>query len=317
MNLRSLLVIGFLFSLVSPLCAQEVRSVDLKKENFYESIWAITNRLENKDARKLTQLRSINRSYEAIQQAKAMIRQSPDYAEVEKRLRDALRFYPDNLVATIFLGAILEDQGKVAEAGYFYQLFFQKSPFPNEIDRGFITPEEIDRIQNHLKRWFAANDLEEPEIEVPLSHKFRRGLNRLHVFPDESLLGLILTLVTFGGFAFLLLYNAINRYEVHLFKHPISRFLIKFYYVIVTTYFVWVAHLYLGLQPFIGKSHVRQTLSILIGGTVLIFILEISSLWKQKNELKKHPTMMSCPFCKKGIMKISLECEHCKKQIPS
>lgn len=278
---------------------------------FIRRLAQVSERLEEKNARELSPLRSINRSYEEVQQALALTRTPHNEKTVLKLLKRAYRHHKDNTLALLLIGTYLLKNNSLDAAAPYFQLFIEKSDFPTKIEKDIIYPEETAYFKNYLTKLLTDNGYALKQPHVPLRYSFLIGLQRLNVFPHESLLGVLLTIGVLIGLVGSIFYLMITRQQ-QLEPSMFRTFLFRSFGILAAGYFLWMVHLYFGINPFFGYSLVEEISAFLIIGFCGIVLLTVYEWYSERQKIIRDPDSMLCPSCKNPVLKIATECPHCK-----
>jgi hypothetical protein len=270
--------------------------------------------LQTKNARRLSPLKAVNSSYEKTQNALKLFDDPQQSAQVTELLISAGKQYKGNYLADLYLGVYAYGRGNLAEAVPYFQTFMQKSLFPSNIERDLISDEETAFLRTFIEKKLTDNGFPLEAPVLPLEFKFKRGLQRLHVFPDESLLGAILAISVFTGLAFILFNNVFHVFDPWATPRYVKQLAFRLYCLLVLAYILWLVHLFFGLQPFLGGTLVREILSLLIFGIVCILGQKLYIWHENRNKIRRDPDLIICPYCDHPQARINAVCTSCKKR---
>jgi hypothetical protein len=308
-----LLIAGMLFA-PQPAHAQAIVATNAEDQQFFEKTAQLGRSLQAKNARRLSPLKSVNSSYEKTQSALKLFDDPSQSQQITDLLVSAKKQYAGNYLADLFLGVYAYGHGNLTEAVPHFQAFMQKSLFPSNIERDLITDEETFYLRSFIERTLANNGFPLEAPTLPFEFKFKRGLQRLHVFPDESLLGAILAISVFTGLAFILFSSVFHVFDPSATPLYVKQLAFRLYCLLVLAYILWLVHLYFGLQPFVGGTLVKEIVSLVCLGAVGIAGQLLYVGYENRNKIKNDPDLIICPYCKHPQARINAVCASCKKR---
>jgi hypothetical protein len=308
-----LLTAGMLFA-PRPAKAQAIFATNAEDQQFFEKTAVLARSLQTKNARRLSPLKSVNRSYEKTQGALKLFDDPDQSQQVTDLLISAKKQYAGNYLADLFLGVYAYGHGNLTEAAPYFQAFMQKSLFPSNIERDLMTDEETAFLRTFIEKKLTANGFPLEAPVLPFEFKFKRGLQRLHVFPDESLMGAILAISVFTGLAFILFNSVFHVFDPSATPLYVKQLAFRLYCLLVCAYILWLVHLYFGLQPFVGGTLVKEIVSLVCLGAVGIAGHLLYVGHENRNKIRHDPNLIICPYCKHPQARINAVCTSCKKR---
>ncbi|MFC1808693.1 hypothetical protein ACFL3D_01040 [Candidatus Omnitrophota bacterium] len=312
-----LLLLGafFYFLTSSLLHAQSLHAVTQEDKQFLETAAKLARGLNSKNARRLSPLKAVNRSYEKTQQATKLFDDPNASEEIIELLTTAQKQYKGNYLSSLFLGAYHYGHQNLNAAAPYFQDFLQKSLFPSKVERELITDEETTYFRRFIEAALVKEGYSLKNPKLPMEYKFKRGLHRLHVFPEESFIGALLTIIVFIGFAFILFNSIFHVFDPHATPLVLKQGAFRIYCVCVIAYVTWLIHLYFGIHPVIGGSLVSEIIFILLLGIALVISHLVYAWIKNKIRIKNDPDLIICPHCKRVQSRLAAICTDCKKRI--
>ncbi|MBN1493252.1 MAG: hypothetical protein JW938_03810 [Candidatus Omnitrophica bacterium] len=306
----------FLLSLGIQYCAgQAIYATNAEDERFLKATADLARSLQAKNARRLSPLRAVNSSYENTQKALGLFDDPKAEKDVNQLLTTARDQYGGNFLASLFLGVYAYGRGDLENAVPHFQVFMQKSLFPSQVEKELISDEQTSYFRSFIETTLTKNGYPLEAPTLPLEYKFKRGLQRLHVFPDESLAGTILAMCVFTGLAFIMFNSIFRVFDPHSTPLYVKQFAARIYFILVLAYIAWLVHLFFGINPLIGGSLVKEIVTLITVGTLLVTGHILYSYLNERNKIRNDPDLIICPHCKQPQSRINVVCAHCNKSM--
>lgn len=303
-------------SLPHHLHAQSVHVTSQEEKKLFDHLTIISHMIQEKDTHRISHIKAVNQSYKKLQKAITLFAQKDTHDTVVTLLKNAKKNHKENFFVSLFLGSYLYKENALAEAAPYFMEFIQKSPFPTSIERTVIPYHEIMETRQIVMDILQQEGYTIPPLTMPLSYKLQKSLNRLNAFPNESRIGVILTIIVGVGLVWIIIHSMICRADPEAGNTQGKRFCIQTYYIFLIGYLIWMIHLYLGIPPIIAKTLEKEIISVLIIGIFVISIGAIAELIEKKKRIKDNPNIILCPHCKKPQQRLAAICAHCRKPIP-
>jgi len=313
--MTSLIVSAGLLCELHVASAQSIYATTPEDQQFLEKTAQLDRALQMKNARRLSPLKSVNESYEKTQNALKLFDDPTSGDLVIELLTSAKKKYSGNYLASLFLGVYAYGHGNLKQAVPYFQEFMQRSLFPSKIERELINDEDTFYLRSFIENKLTSNGFLVEVPELPLEFKFKRGLQRLHVFPEESLLGAILAVTVLTGLVFIIFNSVFRVFDPTTTPLFVRQAMIRFYCLLVLAYVLWLVHLFFGIGPFGGGTLIREIALVIIIGTVGIMVHLFSISLKNRNKIRNDPDLIICPHCKHVQARINAVCIACNKKL--
>jgi hypothetical protein len=219
--------------------------------------------------------------------------------------------YPQNCFVIALKAGILKEAGETAQANGAWEEYLSRSQDYSSFDREFLSRGEFNSLRKYAKNFLHAQGLDFNEAEhqrllrAPFYERFwhfvidpvreDRVLNRF--FIGAILAGAILFVVcTAAGV------------EVY---RSLGVSLAVLYTAVWLSYGCWIYDRAYGLPWGLNRLRV---VAVIAGAALVMSLYEIWTAWRYA-----HPRLAEgyrrCPHCKEFIVQLSVECEHCRKEI--
>ncbi len=307
------------------------------QSKYQKALTSALSRLDQSQKNHHLQLRTANDSAQKTIEAVNLLTKTQDYNSAEILLSDAIRLYPENILAKLVLADVFEKEGRLEESKNRYLDFLKNGSFSADLrqkaglallsqGRGRFRSGTTSLFQTDIANWderiafhqYVRAKLIASGVSVP-AEKFPL-IVRLKLEKDSFWLNVISTGLPLANLFFLLF--LVFRYVTTDGEIAGSfgyQFALHIYFVFLFAYILWLVHLFVQTPPFFGSEETEISF-IVVNGVILMSVYQITKqLVKIRAEREKalsDPTVMPCPFCRKIIQKLAAVCPHCKVDIP-